>query len=80
MLNIIAKNVKSKLIKKVRGTVTCHIINGNMLICDIIYKESVFRYTEKFSASEISCGLSSQAISDQILCAYINSIKQKFFK
>lgn len=79
MLTIIAKNVKSKLIKKVRGTVTCHIINGNMLICDIIYKKNVFRYTEKFSASEIY-GLSSQAISDQILCAYINTIKQKFFK
>ena len=80
MLNIIAKNVKTKLIKKVRGTVTCHIINGNTLICDIIYKENVFRYTEKFSASEIIDGLSSQEISDQILCAYINSIKQKFFK
>lgn len=80
MLNIIAKNVKSKLAKKIRGSITCHIINGNMLICDIIYKENVFRYIEKFSASEIIYGLSSQAISEQILCAYINSIKQKFFK
>lgn len=80
MLSIIARNVKSKLTKKVRGTITCHIIGGNTLICDIIYKDNVFRYTEKFTYQEISWGLSSQRIAEQIMYAYINSIKQKFFK
>ena len=80
MLNIIAKNVKSKLATKVRGKIACHIIAGNTLACDIIYKDNVFRYTEKFTQQEISWELSSQRISEQIMYAYINSIKQKFFK
>lgn len=80
MLRIIAKNVKTKLTVKVRGEITCHIIGGNTLICDIIYKDNVFRYTEKFTKEEISWGLSSQRIAEQIMYEYINSIKQKFFK
>lgn len=80
MLSIIAKNVKTKLTTKVRGTITCHIIGDNTLICDIIYKDNVFRYTEKFTKQEILYGLSSQRIAEQIMYAYINSIKQKFFK
>ena len=80
MLTIIAKNVKTKLTEKVRGSITCHIVSGNTLICDIIYKDNVFRYTEKFTEQEISWGLSSRRIADQIMYAYINSIKHKFFK
>lgn len=79
MLNIIAKNVKSKLTKKVRGTISCHVI-GDTLICDIIYKRETFRYTEKFTQEEIACGLSSQHISEKIMYAYIYNIKHKFFK
>lgn len=80
MLSIIAKNVKSKLTAKVRGTITCHAVGGNTIICDIIHKDNVFRYTEKFTQQEISWGLSSQCIAEQIMYAYINSIKKKFFK
>lgn len=80
MLRIIAKNVKTKLTQKVHGSITCRIVSGNTLICDIIYKDNVFRYTEKFTQQEISWGLSSQRIADQIMYAYINSIKHKFFK
>lgn len=80
MLSIIAKNVKTKLTAKVRGTITCHIIGDSILICDIIYKDNVFRYTEKFTKQEILYGLSSQRIAEEIMYAYINSIKQKFFK
>lgn len=80
MLKIIAKNVELRLKAKVRGTITCHIIAGNTLVCDIIHKDNVFRYTEKFTQQEILWGLSSQSIAEQIICAYINSIKQKFFK
>ena len=42
MLNIIAKNVKSKLAKKVNGTVSCHIIGTSTLVCDIINNGNVF--------------------------------------
>lgn len=80
MLNIIAKNVKTKLTAKVRGSISCHIVGGNTLICDIIRKDNVFRYTEKFTQEEISFGLSSQRIAEQIIYAYANSIKRKFFK
>lgn len=80
MLNIIAKNVKTKLSKKVRGKISCHLIDGNTLVCDIIYKDNVFRYTEEFTQQEISWGLSSQRIAEQIMYAYINNIKRKFFK
>ena len=80
MLNIIAKNVKSKLTAKVRGKITCHITAGDTLVCDIIHKDNIFRYTEKFTQQDISWGLSSQRIADQIMYAYINSIKHKFFK
>lgn len=80
MLSIISKNVKTKLTAKVRGTITCHIVAGNTLVCDIIHKDNVFRYTEKFTKQEISWGLSSQRIAEQIMCAYIDSIKKKFFK
>lgn len=80
MISIIAKNVKLRLTAKVRGTINCHVIGGNTIICDIIHKGNVFRYTEKFTQEEILWGLSSQSIAEQIMCAYINSIKQKFFK
>lgn len=80
MLNIIAKNVKSKLTAKVRGKIMCHITAGDTLVCDIIHKDNIFRYTEKFTHQDISWGLSSQRIADQIMYAYINSIKNKFFK
>lgn len=80
MLSIIAKNVKSKLKTKVRGKISCHIIVGNTLECVIIYKDNVFRYTEEFTQQEISLGLSSQYIAEQIMYEYINSIKHKFFK
>lgn len=80
MLTIIAKNVKTKLTEKVRGSITCHIVGDNTLICDIIRKDNVFRYTEKFTQEEISFGLSSQRIAEQIIYAYANSIKRKFFK
>lgn len=80
MLNIIAKNVKSKLTAKVRGKITCRITSGDTLVCDIIHKDNIFRYTEKFTQQDISWGLSSQRIADQIMYAYINSIKNKFFK
>lgn len=79
MLNIIAKNVKSKLAKKVRGKISCHFI-GNTLICDITQKTNVFRYIEEFTHQQIERGLSSTCITEQIMGAYINSIKQQFFK
>lgn len=80
MLNIIAKNVEVKLAKRVYGRITCKFVGGNTLICDIFHKNNAFRYTEKFTQQEISIGLSSQVIMEQIMYAYINSIKNKFFK
>ena len=79
MLNIITKNVKYRLQKRVKGTVLCHHI-GDTLICDIICDEDMFRYTEKYTSVELAYGLSSITISEQILCAYSDHIKCKFFK
>lgn len=80
MLNIIAKNVKSKLSKKVQGKVSCHVIAGDTLVCDIICNGDVYRYIEKYTSKEISYGLSSVIIADQILTAYVRHIRYKFFK
>lgn len=80
MLNIIAKNVKSKLEKKVNGTVSCHIIGTSTLVCDIINNGNVFRYTEKYTPFEISNGITSAQIADKIIYAYLLHIKKKFFK
>lgn len=80
MLNIIAKNVKSKLTKKVRGKVSCHALGSNTIVCDIICNGNVYRYTEKYTCDEISFGLSSKAIADHILYNYVAHIKCKFFK
>lgn len=80
MLNIIAKNVKSKLTRKVQGKVSCHILGGNTIVCDIICNGSVYRYTEKYTKVEISNGLSSAIIADHIVYSYANYIKCKFFK
>lgn len=80
MLNIIAKNVKSSLTRKVHGQVYCHALYGNTIVCDIICNETVYRYTEKYTKEEISSGLSSAIIADQILWSYARYIKYKFFK
>ena len=80
MLNIIAKNVKSKLSKKVQGKVSCHILGDNTIVCDIICNGNVYRYTEKYTNEEITFGLSSTLISDDILHNYAMHIKSKFFK
>ena len=80
MLNIIAKNVKSKLTKKVRGKVYCHVLAGNTIVCGIICNGNVYRYTEKYTSEEISFGLSSKNIADHILYNYATHIKCKFFK
>ena len=80
MLNIITKNVKSKLSRKVQGKVSCHALAGNTIVCDIICNGNVYRYTEKYSKEEIAFGLSSSIITDQILRAYATHIKCKFFK
>ena len=80
MLNIIAKNVKSKLSKKVQGKISCHVIAGNTLVCDIICTGNVYRYTEKYTTTEIAYGLSSTVIADKILYSYATHIKCKFFR
>ena len=80
MLNIISKNVKYKLSRKVKGKVSCHVLGGNTIVCDIICNGNVYRYTEKYTNEEIASGLSSTLITEQILCSYVTHIKCKFFK
>ena len=80
MLNIIAKNVKSKLTKKVQGKVSCRALGDNTIVCDIICNGNVYRYIEKYTSEEISFGLSSKTIADNILYSYATQIKCKFFK
>lgn len=80
MLNIIAKNVKSKLTKKVQGTVSCHTVGDNTIVCDIICNGNVFRYIGIFTKEEITSGLSSTLIADDILHDYVMNLKSKFFK
>ena len=80
MLNIIAKNVKSKLTRKVQGKVYCHELGNNTIVCDIICNGNVYRYMEKYTSEEISFGLSSKAIAEHILYNYATHIKRKFFK
>lgn len=80
MLNIIAKNVKSKLIKKVQGKVSCHAIGDNTIVCDIICNGNAYRCTVKYTNEEITSGLSSTLIVDDILYNYTMHIKSKFFK
>lgn len=80
MLNIIAKNVKSKLTKKVQGKVSCHALGDKTIVCDIICNGNVYRYIEKYTSEEIAFGLSSKNIADNILYTYATHIKCKFFK
>lgn len=80
MLNIIAKNVKSKLTKKVQGKVSCYALGDKTIVCDIICNGNVYRYTEKYTSEEISFGLSSKTIADHILYSYVTHIRYKFFK
>lgn len=80
MLNIIAKNVKSKLSKIVKGTVSCHTVGDNTIVCDIICNGNVYRRTEIFTKEEITYGLSSTLIADDILHDYAMNLKSKFFK
>lgn len=80
MLNIIAKNVKSKLTKKVQGRVSCHALGDNTIVCDIICNGNVYRYTEKYTSEEIASGLSSTIITGRILYSYATHIRCKFFK
>lgn len=80
MLNIIAKNVKSKLAKKVKGNVSCHTLSGDTIVCDIVCNGNVYRCTLKYTKEEISSGLSSTLITENILYNYVAHIKSKFFK
>lgn len=80
MLKILAKNVKSKLEKKVNGRVACRAIGTSTIVCYIISNNLSFIYTEKFTQSEISYFITSDQIADKIICAYLLNIKKKFFK
>lgn len=80
MLNIIAENVKSKLSKKVQGTVSCHAVGDDTIVCDIICNGNVFRYIGIFTKEEITYGLSLTLIADDILHDYVMNLKSKFFK
>lgn len=80
MLNIIAKNVKSKITKKVQGKVSCHALSGDTIVCDIICNGNVYRCTVNCTKEEINSGLSSTLIADDILYNYAMHIKSKFFK
>lgn len=80
MLNIIAKNVKSNLARKVQGKVSCHALSGDTIVCDIICNGNVYRCTVNYTKEEISSGLSSTLIADDILYNYAMHIKSKFFK
>lgn len=80
MLNIIAKNVKSKLAKKVQGKVSCHTLSGDTIVCDIVCNANVYRCTLKYTKEEISSGLSSTLITENILYNYADHIISKFFK
>lgn len=80
MLNIIAKNVKTRLAKKVKGTVYCHIIDDAILVCDIVCNGIGFHYTEKYTPIEISNGITSKEIADRIIYVYLLDIKKKFFR
>ena len=80
MLNIIVKSVKSKLSKKVQGKVCCHVIGDNTIVCDIICNGNVYHCTVKYTKEEITSGLSSTLIADDILYNYTMHIKSKFFK
>ena len=80
MLNIIAKNVKHKLTKKVQGKVSCHALSANTIVCDIICNGNVYRYTEKYTNEEMVHYLSSTIIVDRIMRSYAYHIKCKFFK
>lgn len=80
MLNIIAKNVKSKLSKKVQGKVSCHALGDNTIVCDIFCNGNAYRCTTIFTKEEITYGLSSTLIADNILYNYTMNLKSKFFK
>lgn len=79
MLGIIAKNVKTRLEKCVKGEVKSHIIKDTLIV-DILSNGKCYRYTEKLTAIEIVNGLSSEAIANEILYTYAKFIKQSFFK
>lgn len=79
MLGIIAKNVKTRLEKRVKGEVKSHIVKDTLIV-DIFTNGKVYRYTERLSVIEITNGLNSETIANEILYQYAKFIKGIFFK
>lgn len=79
MLGIIAKNVKTRLEKRVKGDVKSHIVRDTLIV-DIFANGKCYRYTERLSVIEITNGLNSETIADEILYQYAKFVKGSFFK
>lgn len=79
MLGIIAKNVKTRLEKRVKGDVKSHIVRDTLIV-DIFTNGKCYRYTERLSVIEIINGLNSETIADEILYQYAKFVKGSFFK
>lgn len=79
MLRIIAKNIKSNLSKHIKGNITCKFI-GNTLIVDIFSNNLSYRYTKSFRNLDISYGLNSIVLADEIIRDYTLCVKKQFFK
>lgn len=79
MLSIVARNVKKKLEKKLKGKVNVHAVNGS-IICEIATNYFTYRYVRKCTEYDIICGVDSDTLSKNILKQYTRYIEDIIFK
>lgn len=79
MRTILAKNIKNKLEKKIKGKISVSI-SDYLLIVSITNNRYKWQYVEEISDIEISHGMTSDEKANDIYVEYVKAIKDKFFK
>lgn len=79
MERIFTNALKKQLIKKIKGHICVHCINGTLIVDVQSVECTNWRYTIENLAVQMSIGLSSRIVSDVIVKQYKNYILSKHF-
>lgn len=79
MERIFTNALKKELIKKIKGHISVHCINGTLIVDIQSVGCTNWRYTIENLAVQMSIGLSSRIVADVIVKQYKNHILSKHF-
>ena len=79
MERIFINALKKQLRRRIKGTISVHIIDDILIIDIVVDVFQCWRYTLNNLAAELSVGLSSKIVSDVIVKQYKKYILKQYF-